>query len=111
MKDSAEERVADMTAIGHKEENKAGVEADLAKGKEAKKGFSKELMATMEYITSLHTECDWLQKYYQTRKEARAGEMDSLSNAKAVLSGSDYSLLQTREVRANSRFLARVQQH
>merc|ERR1719188_1663720 len=95
MKDSAEKRVQDTAALQQKEEAKAGTEADLAKSKEAHSAFSKELMATMEYIASLHSECDWLMKYYDTRNEARTGEMESLSNAKAVLSGADYSFLQT----------------
>ena len=32
----------------------------------------------------------------QVRKEARAGEIDALKKAKAVLSGADYSLLQVK---------------
>merc|ERR1719188_1460980 len=114
MKDSAEKRVQDTAALQQKEEAKAGTGADLAKSKESHAAFSKELMATMEYIASLHSECDWLMKYYDTRKEARTGEMESLSNAKAVLSGADYSFLQTAPARASSNFLARrgvVQRH
>ena len=32
----------------------------------------------------------------EVRKEARAGEIDAIKKAKAVLSGADYSLLQVR---------------
>lgn len=53
-------------------------------------------MATEQYIHSLHAECDWLVKYFDVRKEARASEIDALGNAKAVLSGADYSLVQTK---------------
>jgi len=35
-----------------------------------------------------------LLKYFEVRKEARADEVQSLVDAKAVLSGADYSLLQ-----------------
>ena len=35
---------------------------------------------------------------FDTRKTARAGEVDALTKAKAVLSGADYSLLQKAEV-------------
>lgn len=42
-----------------------------------------ELMATFEYIQSLHGECDWLLKNYDARKEARTGEVEALVNAKA----------------------------
>jgi hypothetical protein len=53
-------------------------------------------MATHEYIGSLHGECVWLLMYFDVRKEARTGEIDSLKKAKAVLSGADFSLVQTR---------------
>ena len=33
---------------------------------------------------------------YEVRKEARAGEIDAIKKAKAVLSGADYSLLQVK---------------
>ena len=49
---------------------------------------------TEKYIMELHQECDFLLKYYSIRKEAREGEVESLNNAKAVLSGADYSFLQ-----------------
>ena len=60
-----------------------------------KQGTGKQLMATLKVISSLHAECDWLVQYFQVRKDARAGEIESLHQAKAVLSGSDYSLVQT----------------
>merc|ERR1740122_607897 len=64
---------------------------------------SEELKATMEYIHSLHVECDWLIQNFDVRKEARAGEVDSLKKAKAILSGADYSLLQ----KSSTEFLKR----
>merc|ERR1712107_691858 len=54
-----------------------------------------DAMANAEYISSLHSECDWLLQYYEARKSARAGESESLVNAKAVLSGADFALVQT----------------
>ena len=61
---------------------------------EVKKDTTRELMATLEYIQSLHTECDWLLKYFDVRREARTGEIDTILIAKAVLCGADYSFLQ-----------------
>merc|ERR1711957_242328 len=63
---------------------------------EGKASSGKELMATEGYISSLHAECDWLLKYFDMRKEARANEIDALEKAKAVLSGADFSLVQTK---------------
>merc|ERR1712050_5466 len=93
MKDMAEKRVEDSQALAEKQAAKAGLESDLAALNDEHAAATKELGATLEYIASLHAECDWLLKYFQVRKEARAGEVQSLVEAKAVLSGADYSLL------------------
>merc|ERR1719352_177386 len=96
MKDAAEKRALDTKTVTDKESAKAQMEADLETAKEEKTATTKELMATGEYIQSLHAECDWLLQYFDVRKEARDGEIDSLKNAKAVLSGADFSLLQVK---------------
>merc|ERR1711879_1121217 len=94
--DAAAKRMADTTSIAEKESAKANAEAELQHQTEEKAASSKELMATVETIASLHSECDWLTQNFEVRKEARANEISSLKNAKAVLSGADYALLQTR---------------
>jgi len=94
MKDAAMKRITDSKAITDKEGAKADGEAALEAAKEEKLSKVKELMATEKYIASLHLECDWLIKNFDLRKEARAGEIDSLKKAKAVLSGADFSLIQ-----------------
>jgi len=98
MEDAAEKRAMDSKAITDKEAAKAGAEEDLQKLKGEDAAKKKELMATEEYMGSLHAECDWLLKNYDLRKEARAGEVDSLKSAKAVLAGADYSLVQQSSV-------------
>mmetsp|Transcript_90730 Transcript_90730/g.235301 ORF Transcript_90730/g.235301 Transcript_90730/m.235301 type:complete len:525 (-) Transcript_90730:70-1644(-) len=95
MRESADKRTVDTAALTEKSATKADVGAELEGHKEHLASAGKELMATMKYISSLHAECDWLLQYFDTRKEARAGEVDSLQKAKAILSGADYSLLQT----------------
>merc|ERR1719282_482995 len=104
MKESANKRTKDSTALAEKSATKADVEAELEDHKEHLAAAGKELMATMKYISSLHAECDWLLQYFDVRKEARSGEIDSLVKAKAVLSGADYSLAQTKA----HHFLART---
>jgi len=94
MKDSAEKRTKDSKLLSEKESIKAETEADLESHTEEKAATSKELMSTMQYIQSLHNECDFLLKYFDVRKEARASEIDAMGKAKAVLQGADYSLLQ-----------------
>merc|ERR1719353_1019314 len=101
MKDAAEKRAQDTKTLADKQKAKAELEADLEANTEEKAATTKTLMATEEHIASLHAECDWILQYYQVRKEARAGEVESLETAKAVLSGADYSLLETgRKVRS-----------
>merc|ERR1719375_1406904 len=96
MKESADKRAEDSKSVADKAAAKADMEAQLEKQKTEKASTTKELEATHAYIASLHAECDWLVQYAEVRKEARASEIDALGKAKAVLSGADYSLLQTR---------------
>jgi septal ring factor EnvC (AmiA/AmiB activator) len=94
MKDAAEKRADDTQTLADKQKAKSETEAQMEADKEEKASTTKSLMATLEHIQSLHGECDWLLQYFEVRKEARAGEIESLKNAKAVLSGADYSLLE-----------------
>merc|ERR1719281_1256897 len=105
MADSAQKRAADSKSITTKEGEKADAEKALSEQSESHKSTSKELMATLEYISGLHADCDWLLKYFDVRKEARASEIDALGKAKAVLNGADYSLLQVKAGRVG--FLSR----
>merc|ERR1719174_1937871 len=94
MKHSAAKRSDDSQALAHKGAAKADLEGDLESHKEQKGATAKELMATLKYVQSLHSECDWLIQYFEARKEAREGEVDSLRKAKSVLSGADFSFVQ-----------------
>merc|ERR1719343_1797415 len=78
MKDSAAKRTTDSDALTTKGAAKADVEAELQACTEERADAAKELMATKKHIASLHAECDWLLQYFDVRKEARAGEVDSL---------------------------------
>jgi len=101
MADSAEKRAQDSKLITEKESIKAELQSELESSKENKISTTKELVGTAEYISGLHKECDWLLKNYGVRKEARAGEVDALGKAKAVLSGADFSLVQRKSLRAH----------
>jgi len=94
MSDSATKRANDAKSIEDKEAAKAELEATRIAASEEKTAKTKEAMATAQYLSNLHGECDWLLSNFETRKEARSGEIDSLTKAKAVLSGADFSLLQ-----------------
>merc|ERR1719262_300449 len=84
MKDSANKRSDDSKALADKNATLADLQASLQRSTENKASTSKELGATVQYIASLHSECDWLLQYFNVRKEARTSEIDALGKAKAV---------------------------
>merc|ERR1719388_366541 len=104
MKDSAAKRADDSKSLADKEGALADMQAALQRDTDAKASTTKELGATLQYIQSLHNECDWLLKYFDVRKEARTSEIDAIGKAKAVLNGADFSLVQMK----SSRFLERA---
>merc|ERR550534_2553153 len=95
MADSAEKRTTDSKALADKESTKADLESQALKLKEEETATMKEVLGAAETLKNLHLECDWLVSNFEVRKQARAGEVDALKKAKAVLSGADYSLIQT----------------
>merc|ERR1740130_2646953 len=95
MKDSAAKRADDSKSLADKQATLADLQGALNNSNEDKASTTKELGATLQYIQSLHNECDWLLQYFEVRKESRTSEIDALGKAKAVLSGADFSLIQT----------------
>lgn len=91
MADSAQKRAADSKTITDKSAEKASMQEALANEEDTKASTGRELTGTLKTIQGLHGECDWLLKYFAARKQARADEVESLQNAKAALSGADYS--------------------
>jgi len=96
MNDSATKRAADTKAIAAKESAKADAEEGHVADEASKMAEFKELSATKQYEGQLHSECDWLIQNFDLRKTMRGEEMDNLKQAKAVLSGADFSLLQSK---------------
>merc|ERR1719221_1358742 len=95
MADSAEKRRVDSESLADKESAKADLESKALKLKEEETATMKEVLGKADTLKTLHLECDWLVSNFEVRKEARAGEVDALKKAKAVLSGADYSFIQT----------------
>merc|ERR1719464_1812743 len=96
MNDSAAKRAKDKKSIAIKEESKATSEELAITEKGDLAGTKKEFMATEKYLTQLHADCDWLLQNFDLRKTARSEESENLKNAKAVLSGADFSFLQSK---------------
>jgi len=90
-----DKKAEDVKSNNDKKAAKADMESQLEKMDLELKATVKEAYAMTQTIGDLHAECDWLLSNYDSRKQARAGEIESLKNAKAVLSGADFSLAQT----------------
>merc|ERR1719480_363392 len=87
--DSGDKRRMDSQSLSDKESAKADLEKSLQQMAKEEKTTKFEVMATAETLKDLHMECDWLLNNFEARKEARAGEIDALKKAKAVLSGAE----------------------
>jgi len=85
--DSKLKRTQDGKLISDKERTKADLEVELQKLRAKDKAKLREAYATTGVLGDLHQNCDWLLMNFDTRKEARAAEKDSLVKAKAVLAG------------------------
>jgi hypothetical protein len=91
MDDSKTMRADNSKMLGDKEAAKADAAAAVQSYSDSGVALQKKLRGTMEQLSSLHKDCDWLLQNFGTRKEARSDEIDALGKAKAVLSGADYS--------------------
>jgi len=98
MADAKKKRALDAKTITDKEGAQAEVESEVEQNKIALKNKKVESMETAKLVAGLHQDCDFLMKFYGTRKEARTDELEALDKAKAVLNGADYSFIQTDSV-------------
>jgi len=97
-----EEYVADSNAANAAASenimNKSGAMAKADKDKiqatESRDATIQDLLLLGEANAALHQECDFLIKNFEVRQNARAEEIDSLFNAKAIFSGANFGFLQ-----------------
>jgi len=105
--DAADQRTESSKYLTEKANVKADLEVNIERNNREHGARNVEAMNNAKLISDLHGDCDWLLQNFDVRKEARAGEADALKKAKAVLSGADYSLVQT----SSHRHLRRVTKH
>merc|ERR1719169_175631 len=89
MTDSAASRAQLARSITDKEASKAQLETTAQSTKESKALTVESLEDIALTVNHLHTSCDFILDNYDTRKEARTNESESLKNAKSVLAGAD----------------------
>jgi len=95
MASSAAKRSADVQTRSGKEAALADTNGDLLDTSESIAGFNTDISENRAYSMTLHATCDFLVENYETRKTARTEESEALEKAKAILSGADFSFLQT----------------
>jgi len=91
MSDSQASRAQNVEGITDKEAAKADMDVKVEQSKQEEGAQEAALGNVKQYIATLHSQCDFLVENYDLRKAARSNELDSLSNAKAVLSGADFA--------------------
>jgi len=82
---------ADRAAIEEKESQKASAESLKAETEEARLANKVELEKLAELLKAHHLDCDFVLKFFDLRQKARAEEMDAIKDAKAILSGANFS--------------------
>jgi predicted nucleic acid-binding Zn-ribbon protein len=91
MADSQETRAGDAKALTGKQSTKAEKEDELMTTKEIRSATATDLKQVQTVIQDLHAACDFIMQNFDLRKEARTNEIEGLKNAKAVLSGANFS--------------------
>jgi len=79
--------------IANKSEEKAKAEGDLVQANQDKESTLLELEQLSNYNAELHQSCDFIVKNFEIRQTARDEEVEALKQAKAILSGADFSAL------------------
>merc|ERR1719389_1473588 len=91
MADSSTSRAQKAESITEKEAAKADLDLKVENASEKKTALEADLLNIKDYLSKLHAQCDFLVENYDMRKTARETELESLANAKAVLSGANFS--------------------
>jgi len=94
-----EQTVADTNAsvdalskeVATKSKQKAHASKDLQVTEEDIADTAKEIEELQKYNAELHTDCDYLLKNFNVRQKARAEEIESLQQARQILSGASFS--------------------
>merc|ERR1719375_3122258 len=90
MSDSQATRAQDSKSITDKSAAKATCEDKLMSAKQSHSATQEDLDMISSYIQDLHVSCDFIMQNFDLRKTARTAEVESLKNAKAVLSGASF---------------------
>jgi hypothetical protein len=82
---------ADRSAISEKEKHVADESSELSYTEESQLANDAEVSKLEELLGATHLDCDYVLKYFDVRQKARQEEIDAIAEAKAILSGADFS--------------------
>jgi hypothetical protein len=95
--DSNASNTAASESIASKSGSMAKAEKDKIQATESRDATIQDLLLLGEHNAALHQDCDFLIKNFEVRQSARAEEIDSLFNAKAIFSGANLGFLQKHQ--------------
>jgi len=81
---------ADRSSIAEKEKQLAETESALSATKESQLANEAMLGDLNNLLVGFHADCDYIIKYFKVRQQFRQEEIDSIEEAKAILSGADF---------------------
>merc|ERR1719490_718208 len=90
VKDAKASIEADRKSIEQKTAEVAEAKGEKSETEAAQLANDDELTTLNNLLKAHHLECDYLLKYFDIRQQARQEEMDSIKDAKAILSGADF---------------------
>merc|ERR1719224_11156 len=82
---------AGREAIAEKEKQSASSEGEKSETEESQLANQASLDKLAEVLQGIHNQCDYILKYFDIRQTSRAEEMDAIEEAKAILSGANFS--------------------
>lgn len=81
---------ADRASIEQKQTQTEEAKAKKSETEQSLLANGEELAKSTDLLKAHHLQCDYVLKYFDIRQKARAEEMDSIKDAKAILSGSSF---------------------
>jgi len=81
---------ANRQSVKEKQHRRAEANAAKADTEGDQLANEEQLARLADLLKAHHLECDYLLKYFDIRQQARAEEIDAITDAKAVLSGADF---------------------
>jgi DNA repair exonuclease SbcCD ATPase subunit len=81
---------ADRASIAEKEKQLAETESALSATKESQLANEAKIEDLNNLLAGFHADCDYIIKYFKIRQQFRQEEIDSIEEAKAILSGADF---------------------